>query len=872
MKLETARGTRVEARARARARGLRRAVAAAVAIGAAFAGGALALGGADALARGGARWLAAGRDYARARLANARSESLRIDLKFKHLHRLHEKRDAALAAGILVPSDDDFVPASVSLGELSIPIELRLLGPEPAHFEEEPWSLEVRVGEDAHVQGMRHFAVVAPRAAGGVRPLVAAAHFERLGLAAPRTSLVELALNGDELGPALLVELPSDELLRARGRRAAPIVGLDAGPYWAAIAANGRAGPFDNPHAARAVALSVPRDAGEDADTAIGLLRAFLDGRLDASRVFALDETARWLAAAEVWGDASALHWSRARFALDAFSARLAPVPALPTHPPAAPRAPLVAARSALGTALLRDPELRFRFARALAEIAGELDANDPALAARLERRQAWALARVHRDDPFVEAVAIDAIAARANALRRVVAERAAWFEPSLASGAFAFPRVVAADAGSDGDGPYLDLANLLPIPVSVTTLRHDEGGLPGTPVTLASRTSFPVALPPTRVGATPSPVRIRYRQPNAAVVSDAVRGVALVAGDPDEHAFLARPSPRRLDAPPVPTATLDEALAQHPFLHREPGELALHARGGTFEVRGSLVLPSGVALVVEAGTELVFEPGAALVADAALDLGGTADAPVVLRGVDGRRDGRWEGVVLLHAQKPSRWSHVEIRGAAGVERPGWRVPAAVAVRNAAVEMERVRVVHSDAPTAVLVESGRLDARGLSVATSAGTAVELRASTALLTDVDVRASRGGGVAAIDARVRLAGGRIANVRGTALAAADASRVEASGLEIDTVGVAAAARNGGRLAIADSHVRGAAHAAFLAYTDRPELGGGELVADRTTVEPEASAAGPSTIAERGSRAVVDGVEAPTVDARIGDLRID
>ena len=38
---------------------------------------------------------------------------INIDIKFKHLTKLHAKRDMALAKGILIQDTDDFVPAFI---------------------------------------------------------------------------------------------------------------------------------------------------------------------------------------------------------------------------------------------------------------------------------------------------------------------------------------------------------------------------------------------------------------------------------------------------------------------------------------------------------------------------------------------------------------------------------------------------------------------------------------------------------------------------------------------------------------------------------------------------------------------------------------
>jgi hypothetical protein len=879
VKLSTAQGRREAERQRRirrlrRRRALRLTAAGAVALGLVAAIG-LSLGGRAAQQSGLGGWASAVRNFARAQLAAARVDALRIDIKFKHLHRIHTKRDEALARGVLIAERSDFVPASIALAGPAVPVRLRLIGPEPEHLQRDPWSFEVRVRGDAHIEGMRRFALHAPDLVGGALPLVAALQLERAGLAAPRTSLVEVSLNGDGLGLAVLVELPSAELLRSHGYGAAPVVQLDTRDYWKALGDNARAGPFDNPFTARIIA---DPEGDEDATaTAIGLLRGFLDGALSASEVFDLDATARWLASAELWGDPSCVHWSRARFFLDPLSARLAPIPPLPERrrpleqDPSEPRGELVAALGELGARLLADSELRHRFARELRALSDQLGSGTGlgGLVAALETRQQQVLLRLHRSAPFSRVVRLAERADRLASLRDIDASRDTWFAPSLARGELSLPSVVAAYAREDEQGAYLDLHNLLPVPVTVSTLRHDDGdGDEATPVTLASRVTFPIQLEPTPLGQPARAVRVRYRQPNVAAVPEAIRGIARIAGDRREYEFLAASSPPPLLTHPIPTATLDEVLAQHPFLRSEPGDLALHTQPGVFEVEGSLVMPPAMGLVIEAGTQLAFGARAALIASGPLDLRGTPEEPVVLRGAPGRRGPRWLGLALLRAQRPSSWSHVEIRDTTGVERDGWQLPGGVTIRSATVQMDGVRIAGSRADAALAAVNAEIDAEGLTIEQSAGTALVLRGSRGRLRGLAIAETGGGGLAATSSTVQLIGGSLRDIRATALEAADGSELEAEGVEIAGASVAAASKNGARLILRDAQIRGIAHVPFLAFTDRLELGGGQILASGNDLEPGERIA----IAQRGSSAIIDGIASEPVEAAIGGLRIE
>ena len=235
-----------------------------------------------------------------------------------------------------------------------------------------------RAGDLQHGAGVPEAQQVLPE----VRVRVLEHFLAEAGLAAPRTDLVEVAINGDPLGLAALIELPSPELLESSGRNAAPVVSFDTSAYWKALRDNGRTGPFDNPSTAAITAAPNPED--RDARTAVALLRGFLRGDLPANEVFDVPATARWLAYAELWGDASSVHWTRARFYLDGLTARLAPIPALPRTvlavgevPDPATRTELITPRTALGSRLLDDSAIRQNFARELRLLAAQLGVDD---------------------------------------------------------------------------------------------------------------------------------------------------------------------------------------------------------------------------------------------------------------------------------------------------------------------------------------------------------------------------------------------------------------------------------------------------------------------------------------------------------------
>ena len=158
----------------------------------------------------------------------------------------------------------------------------------------------------------------------------------------------------------------------------------------------------------------------------------------------------------------------------------------------------------------------------------------------------------------------------------------------------------------------------------------------------------------------------------------------------------------------------------------------------------------------------------------------------------------------------------------------------------------------------------------LTITESSGTALSLLHASGEIRDLHIEGAGRLGVLATRSIVTIRGGRIERVRTTAIEAGDRSRVEVEKLAIVDASIGMAAKNGARGRLLGSTLRGIVHVPLLAFSDRPELGGGELVADGNTFDVPDN--GRRALAQRSSRVLLDGVAVAEVDADIGELRID
>ena len=73
------------------------------------------------------------------------------------------KRNEALRVGILISSDDDFVPASIHvLGGDPLDAEMRLKGDWTDHLQDDQWSFRIKIKNNGAVFGAKEFNIQMP--------------------------------------------------------------------------------------------------------------------------------------------------------------------------------------------------------------------------------------------------------------------------------------------------------------------------------------------------------------------------------------------------------------------------------------------------------------------------------------------------------------------------------------------------------------------------------------------------------------------------------------------------------------------------------------------------------------------------------------
>lgn len=391
---------------------------------------------------------------------------LAIDLPFVNYSTLLAQREEALATGVFIAGEADFVNADVTLDGEQVPVRLRLQQGPAAHFGgDEKWNLDLRTRGDATLRGMSRFYLIDPADNQWLHEWAFLATLRREGLLAGRYAFVRLVVNGDDRGIYALQEGFAPSLLAGNGRSPGIIIEFDAEPLWQAV------GRFDGDLDAAIAdpvtnlgvdqfqffALDIFQESMVAADpdlaaqqaAAEALLRGLQSGALPATAVFDVTAYGRFLALVDLWGATGTTALTNLRYAFDPETAVLQPI-AFNGHAAAGRISPAMT---------YYDPQLQLAYAQAAAHYSdpaflAELEA---ALGAEWQRLQTAVAGEVALSPPW------EALAARQALLRRSLTPAQpvfAYYDPILPTTAGSVP---------------VFLANPLNLPVEI--LGFDVGG-----------------------------------------------------------------------------------------------------------------------------------------------------------------------------------------------------------------------------------------------------------------------------------------------------------------------------------------------------------------------------------------------------------
>ena len=775
-----------------------------------------------------------------------------IDIKFKFLRKLQEKRKESLQRGVLITTKGDYVPAKIRHEGRTVKVKMRLKGDWARNSSDKKMSFRVQVKNGDHFLGMRRFSLQNPKARiyDGDRLFFEA--IKREGILAPRHSFVDLTVNGTKMGIMALEEHFSKELLESQSRRAGVILKFDESMVWLAEseASKGRGfeGVYDNYKNAtikpfRLNRIKSSKKLTNELESATRLLRAFVDGALKPSQVFDPILMGRFIAVGDFWGAWHGLRWHNLRFYYNAITGYLEPIGfdagiaynQKPAHDPTAE--PIV-------TKIL-DDSIRKVYMETLERLIEE--AKDGTTAHWVEALTNNNLKALHKEYFWLEGVDLDLLTQ--------------WAEQKLNSVKrkdLLYPKILQVYLVKNEMDYYLELQNPLPYDVIVTDIQLLNVSK-NNPVKLKFEEAslFPFILASSEIGGMPTGKKIHLQRKDIDVGTQFMV-TANIKGDREIHAIKSLLYFSNAIKPILPQPTLAKTLSQHSYLKVDKKRNILRVKSGQWQVNSWLVVPEGFELLLSEGTTLNFKSSAGLLARGPVTIKGTKDSPVILQGMrNSTKANYWQGIFVMNSESPSHWSHVKIKNTKGIKNNDWVVSAGVTFYESDVYLKNVTFSENRCEDALNIIRSTFDLMDVDIKNAISDGLDADFSNGVVTGGIFKnlgfAGGGDGIDLSGSRITITGTRFLNIADKAISVGEESYLISDQLSIQKVGVGIVSKDGSHTTVQNSEVMETKIAGLMAYTKKPVYPLATLHAKDITFKNST----PNALVQKGNEVMLGGI---------------
>jgi len=609
-----------------------------------------------------------------------------INVPATNWEQITSARERALKRGILLNEDNPEVDGILRYNNTDMPIKISLKGDWTDHLRGDKWSFRIRMDNNYFLFGMAVFAIQNPSLRQYTNEWAYHTNLRRDGILGLRYQFVNVVLNGQPKGIYALEEGFHKELFESQQRREGFIMRYNENLMWTwrSLSAN-RYVPrgvdvfhlLDEYQSSKIVGtqeLEAQRQMAE------GMLRGVWTGQMRASDVFDVNLMGRFLALTNLWGGQHGLIWHNLRYYYNPLSTRIEPIGFNANAlDPASAEIDLDA------KVFYNDPLIQAAF------IKSALEVTSPGYLEKLKADLAPELLALNKalsqEFDNLPPLPWDTLRNRAQEIRQRI-------QPYQTVYAY-LPL---------GEPNALDVGNFTDWPVQVVGMETTDRWIPferSWVTSDAQQLLVPgvdtLALMPL-AGDAKDVAYVRVRVPPTVISLTATMPITIVTqllgGTDQQRQSVVHRYPLPLDHTVQPVVTVEQALAQHPFLIAMSDQETrwLEVKRGDWTVKTDLVLPKGYGLRIGPGTILRFGQGVIVAAYGPLLFEGEPDAPILLTHADDAN--LWGGIAVVEAGAPSAWRYVTVEYTGGLGRPGWGTTGALNFYKSPARVSHCRFMH----------------------------------------------------------------------------------------------------------------------------------------------------------------------------------
>jgi hypothetical protein len=788
-------------------------------------------------------------------------DELHLEVKFKHLQKIEAARRKAMQRNRLIASDEDFVPAKISISGKKVDCKVRLKGDLADHWGGRKWSFRVEIKKKGLVMGMSRFSLQDPATRNHTNEWLFLENLRKEGLVAPRYKFINFTLNGKPMGTYAMEESFSKELIEHNRRREGVVVTFDDHHFWnmhwnVSWPSYWRTAIVETRNDSRVEALPLLR---RQMVTASNLLRGFQKRELSGEEVFEPERLGKFLALTHLWSAEHALSYADINFYFDPITGKLEPIGREGEPNPSIKVSHCYFSEGEMEDTwlnqALRSPRLAQAYVKYLelytrpeylAEVSKRLSDEEQHLRNLLikdlfmeDKHAIWKSSAI-----LLEQDTWDSLKQRAHEIRLGLKDKHI---------ALAYARPAKTASGIDCE---VIILNALTQPIEIIGFElgkqswsaKDTISMPSKDDAVISPTEDNVVMP-LRKSANDHPAG-----DHAFLLEGAMRDMtSTIQGNSPESTLFALVRILGLQQPPVKIpVSMDhvrfeanllpfhsregEPTDAHPFLIENGNTYTIPT--GDHNVTEDLVIPHGHDLLITPGATLRFASEATLISEGTIRAVGTPKAPITLTALDSS----WGGVLVNNAPSRSEWHHVHVNKMAGVgievhskgiDRAGWTLTGGVTFYYSPANFVHCVFEQSDTEDALNVISSDFTILGCSFNDLSSDAFDGDFVTGIIRDSVFEKIDGDAIDLSGSNVTIENVAVRDVVDKAISAGENTRIELSGSRFEDVGFGVASKDLSEVRIDEVQIKRARIAALAAYQKKENFGPAEISAKNLTV---------------------------------------
>jgi len=775
-------------------------------------------------------------------------QNLYLDIPYKSLDKIYQKREAALATGVLISSDEDLVPARIRLDQgKELDVDIRLKGDWTDHLNTNKWSYRIHVKNGEMILGTKRFSIQAPETRNYVAEWAFHQHCLYEGILTTKYTFINVYENGSYKGIYAFEESFSEELFESQGQRQGLILKLDEEIFWAGRAEYINKGLYSLAqennllainNSVESTAVTVFRENHLEKDSllrqqkeyAIALLTGYLEGNIPVNKVFNIEKIGKYYAIVELWAANHSTHWINMRFYYNPVTGLIEPVAfdgvALG----------IFTNRDYLGfeldgTALLGEPEIRAVYARELQRL------TDP------ENFELFKNSIIDQSNHYHKSIekeyfSLEQIWELIEKRREILSVLSNPNNPIR--GNF---EIVQNYSDSTIN---IRLKNLTMFPIVIKQIQIGEKVFPFTEQLLDdshnnnvviiekaihmnfNKTVNDLTLPETHL-------RIPLEFDQGQDFSNLLVKVNVSIGEHEKEISLTQLPLNKIFTirqSLIPEVEINEIIKKHSFLNiDEDGNLFIMQ--GTWNVKGDLNIPEGKNLTINAGVNLIFEKDALLqLKGGTLNILGSPDNTSSLSSIGEP----WAGILLIDAPKESFWQSTEISNIVGFEREGWMVTGGITFYKSNVTITNSVIKDSFAEDAINVMHSNFLFDNLSIINTASDAFDGDFSNGEIRNSYFAQIAGDAIDISGSNILITHCNLNTIGDKGISAGEQSEVKALYVNITNANIGIASKDLSSVKIELSEINNPNYVALAAFQKKAMYGPGSIEAKNITIRSE------------------------------------